>query len=198
VLNAIKQIALLVLDNPLKGACDPYDPHNYDDVYAAQYGGFGEGEGRGGYGGGDRGYGGRGGGPVGASRMGGGGPPRGGMRGYRDDRGGRGAGGGAYHDPNYVAGSNGGRHEEYDQEYSEEDRTTTQVTIPKEYAGAIIGKGGSRIRRIRAESGANITIDEALPGAADRIITITGGSGQIRMAQYLLQQSVKDHGDRKF
>jgi len=91
-------------------------------------------------------------------------------------------------DPNYVAGSNGGRHEEYDQEYSEEDRTTTQVTIPKEYAGAIIGKGGSRIRRIRAESGANITIDEALPGAADRIITITGGSGQIRMAQYLLQQ----------
>ncbi len=57
-----------------------------------------------------------------------------------------------------------------------------------QYAGAIIGKGGSRIRRIRADSGASITIDEALPGATDRIITISGAPGQIRMAQYLLQQ----------
>jgi heterogeneous nuclear ribonucleoprotein K len=68
------------------------------------------------------------------------------------------------------------------------------VTIPKEFAGAIIGKGGSRIRRIREESGATITIDEALPGAPDRIITIAGDSNQIKMAQFLLQQSVKEHG----
>jgi heterogeneous nuclear ribonucleoprotein K len=80
----------------------------------------------------------------------------------------------------------------------DEEKETTQVTIPKEYAGAIIGKGGSRIHRIRSESGATINIAEAEEGAADRIITIIGGAGQIRMAQYLLQQSVKDHGDRKY
>lgn len=65
---------------------------------------------------------------------------------------------------------------------------STQVTIPKELAGAIIGKAGSRIRRIRAESGAGIEIAEPLAGAADRIITITGTPQRIQKAQYLLQQ----------
>ena len=55
-------------------------------------------------------------------------------------------------------------------------------------AGAIIGKGGNRIRKVRMESGAEITIDEPLPGSTDRIITISGLSNQIQMAQYLLQQ----------
>lgn len=55
-------------------------------------------------------------------------------------------------------------------------------------AGAIIGKGGARIREIRSESGAGITIEEPLPGSNDRIITITGQPSQIKMAQYLLQQ----------
>ncbi|ALC41427.1 bl, partial [Drosophila busckii] len=65
---------------------------------------------------------------------------------------------------------------------------STQVTIPKDLAGAIIGKGGGRIRRIRNESSAYITIDEPLPGSNDRIITISGTPKQIQMAQYLLQQ----------
>lgn len=89
------------------------------------------------------------------------------------------------------------------------DKTSTQVTIPKDVscrmihakadakflsssssqlAGAIIGKGGGRIRRIRSESNAFIQIDEALPGSTDRIITITGTSKQIQAAQYMLQQ----------
>lgn len=55
-------------------------------------------------------------------------------------------------------------------------------------AGAIIGQGGARIRKIRSESGAGITIEEPLPGSIDRIITITGQPSQIKMAQYLLQQ----------
>ena len=54
-------------------------------------------------------------------------------------------------------------------------------------AGAIIGKGGSRIRQIRQESGAGITIDEPMAGSQDRIITITGTQDQIQNAQYLLQ-----------
>jgi len=46
-------------------------------------------------------------------------------------------------------------------------------------AGAIIGKGGGRIRRIRNESSAYITIDEPLPNSNDRIITISGTPKQM-------------------
>ncbi|XP_006610127.2 heterogeneous nuclear ribonucleoprotein K-like [Apis dorsata] len=74
-------------------------------------------------------------------------------------------------------------------------KTTTQVTIPKDLAGAIIGKGGARIRKVRSDSGAGITIDEPLSGSNDRIITITGLPSQIQMAQYLLQQSVHENAD---
>ncbi|XP_078688015.1 heterogeneous nuclear ribonucleoprotein K-like isoform X1 [Branchiostoma floridae x Branchiostoma belcheri] len=77
---------------------------------------------------------------------------------------------------------------------------STQVTIPKELAGSIIGRGGSRIRSIRERSEAQIKIDEPLPGSTDRIITISGNDDQIRNAQFLLQNSVRgdslmgDHG----
>ena len=70
---------------------------------------------------------------------------------------------------------------------------TQKVTIPKDMAGAIIGPGGSRIRKIRNDSKATIEIDEAAPGSAERIITITGSKRQIQMAQYLLQQSVREN-----
>nr|XP_057925827.1 heterogeneous nuclear ribonucleoprotein K isoform X2 [Doryrhamphus excisus] len=68
---------------------------------------------------------------------------------------------------------------------------TTQVTIPKDLAGSIIGKGGQRIKQIRHDSGASIKIDEPLEGSEDRIITIVGTQDQIQNAQYLLQNSVK-------
>ncbi|KAM3867788.1 heterogeneous nuclear ribonucleoprotein K [Diretmus argenteus] len=70
---------------------------------------------------------------------------------------------------------------------------TTQVTIPKDLAGSIIGKGGQRIKHIRHESGASIKIDEPLEGSEDRIITINGTQDQIQNAQYLLQSSVKQY-----
>ncbi|XP_069786152.1 heterogeneous nuclear ribonucleoprotein K isoform X2 [Narcine bancroftii] len=70
---------------------------------------------------------------------------------------------------------------------------TTQVTIPKDLAGSIIGKGGMRIKQIRHESGASIKIDEPLEGSEDRIITITGTQDQIQNAQYLLQNSVRQY-----
>ncbi|XP_060871962.1 heterogeneous nuclear ribonucleoprotein K homolog isoform X1 [Metopolophium dirhodum] len=68
---------------------------------------------------------------------------------------------------------------------------STQVTIPKDLAGAIIGKAGARIRRIRQDSGAGITIGEPTEGSDERIITINGTDSQIQMAQYLLQQCVQ-------
>uniref|UniRef100_A0A2K6LJ15 Heterogeneous nuclear ribonucleoprotein K n=1 Tax=Rhinopithecus bieti TaxID=61621 RepID=A0A2K6LJ15_RHIBE len=72
---------------------------------------------------------------------------------------------------------------------------TTQVTIPKDLAGFIIGKGGQQIKQIRLEAGASIKIDEPLEGSEDRIITITGTQDQIQNSQYLLQNSVKQYAD---
>uniref|UniRef100_A0A2K6N8B7 Heterogeneous nuclear ribonucleoprotein K n=1 Tax=Rhinopithecus roxellana TaxID=61622 RepID=A0A2K6N8B7_RHIRO len=75
---------------------------------------------------------------------------------------------------------------------------TTQVTIPKDLAGFIIGKGGQQIKQIHLESGASIKIDEPLEGSEDRIITITGTQDQIQNSQYLLQNSVKQYYSGKF
>ncbi|XP_036602642.1 heterogeneous nuclear ribonucleoprotein K-like isoform X2 [Trichosurus vulpecula] len=75
---------------------------------------------------------------------------------------------------------------------------TTQVTIHKDLAGSIIGKGGQRIKQIRHESGASIKIDETLEGSEDRIITIRGTQDQIRNAQYLLRNSVKQYSGKFF
>uniref|UniRef100_A0A915C9R4 K Homology domain-containing protein n=2 Tax=Parascaris univalens TaxID=6257 RepID=A0A915C9R4_PARUN len=67
---------------------------------------------------------------------------------------------------------------------------TTQVTIPNELGGTIIGKGGERINRIREESGAHIVVEPQQPNS-ERIITISGSHAQIQTAQYLLQQCVR-------
>lgn len=75
------------------------------------------------------------------------------------------------------------------------DNQTTQVTIPKEFGGAIIGRGGERIRNIRQQSGADVKMAEPAEGSTDRLITLTGNSQQIQHAQYLMQQCVREHGD---
>merc|ERR1719411_1847182 len=145
-----------------------------------QFGGGGRG-GRGGYGGdmggfggGDRGFGG----------------------GFGGGRGGRGGGQG-FGRQSMDSDSFGGASGSLSFDQTEEDQgptETTQVTIPNELAGAIIGPGGQRIRKIRLESKASITIDEPASGSNERIITISGSRKQIQTAQYLLQQSVREHG----
>ncbi|XP_068146081.1 uncharacterized protein HnRNP-K isoform X2 [Drosophila tropicalis] len=120
--------------------------------------------------------------------LGGGGANNGGSGGGFNASGGAGNAGGG--------GSNGSSNAATNIPQGHDPNSSTQVTIPKELAGAIIGKGGGRIRRIRNESSAYITIDEPLPNSNDRIITISGTPKQIQMAQYLLQQSVHENGRR--
>lgn len=287
VVNCVATIMDLLETAPPKGFNNPYDPHNFDEYYAQEYGGFtsleaggvgmgrqnrdgrdSRGMGRGGRGGGMGrgsrgmgsdfgGLGGRGGGlggRGGRSGMGGGlgglggglgGGMGGGIRGgggamggrggssgsrgrgmdnYNQSRGGMvGSGGGSSggmgglssltgglggNQGNMGGGMSGGMGGGADNFASDtmggnqgmmfgnQQTTTTQVSIPKDLAGAIIGKGGCRIRQIRQESGAGITIDEAQPGSNDRIITITGNQDQIQNAQYLLQMSVKQYSGR--
>ena len=56
-------------------------------------------------------------------------------------------------------------------------------------AGAVIGKGGNRIKQIQAETGTLIKLDEADVEGEERVITISGYPDEIKYAQYLLQQS---------
>ncbi|CAM4714214.1 heterogeneous nuclear ribonucleoprotein K isoform X4 [Rhinichthys klamathensis goyatoka] len=246
VVQCIRTMLELIVEAPIKGRAQQYDPNFYDETY--DYGGFStmyEERGRrpmGGFSSRGRGSGG------GFDRM----PPSGGRGGHHmqnrrdyDDmsprrgppppqRGGRGGGrpprnmpmGPPHHrrgDDQYSYSSQRGHMEErrhgerrgrndryggsmndgYDNNsswdssyqsggrssYSEGPVITTQVTIPKDLAGSIIGKGGQRIKQIRHESGASIKIDEPLQGSEDRIITITGTQDQIQNAQYLLQNS---------
>ncbi|XP_056319028.1 heterogeneous nuclear ribonucleoprotein K isoform X2 [Danio aesculapii] len=231
VVQCIKTMLELIVEAPIKGRAQQYDPNFYDETY--DYGGFGvmyeergrrpmggfSSRGRSSGGGFDRmPSGGRGGGHHMQSRRDyddisprRGPPPsqRGGGRGPRPPR----NMGPPHHrrsDDQYYSSQRGhmderrhgerrGRNDRYGgsmndgyggrSSYSDGPVITTQVTIPKDLAGSIIGKGGQRIKQIRHESGASIKIDEPLQGSEDRIITITGTQDQIQNAQYLLQNS---------
>ncbi|XP_014786470.1 heterogeneous nuclear ribonucleoprotein K isoform X2 [Octopus bimaculoides] len=265
VIACINVIYELLEMAPPKGVNQPYDPHNYDEYYAHDYGGYtiaegGRGKlprgappppprggvsplmspqirGRGTAGGmGDMGMGGSGsmsrgglpsltGGrnnmgaalPYGSGGGGSGGrddglQELGGMRnamngsmGARAGRGGdnrfgnpaRGNSGQGFYggQQNFAQDSMGGMGNQ-GMMFGMEQTTTTQVTIPKELAGAIIGRCGTRITDVRRQSGAQVVIDEALPGSSDRIITITGTQEQIDAAQFLLQSSVRKYSDK--
>lgn len=210
-IESLKIIVDLLKSTPIKGPVHNYDPHNFDDVYADEYGGFGSGSAAAGGQGGMRG-----GGQTRFDQRGGGGnrfggekslnregnrPPRAsGTRDFIDPWAHNGSNannqigsnfGGSFNDSSNFMSSNGNNGNGSSVEM--ENKSSTQVTIPKDLAGAIIGKGGGRIRRIRSESNAFIQIDEALPGSTDRIITITGTAKQIQTAQYMLQQSVREN-----
>lgn len=254
-LTALNDIIGLIQGTPIKGPVHNYDPHNYDDMYAEEYGGYGIGGGGGGNfrnGRGSNAGGNSGGNAGGFDRRerfnergggGGGGGGRGYDRGNDRNRGGMsrdrefinpwaqnvngnqmggnafgggaglGMGGMGAMNQGGLGGNmgsmpnmgnmgnmgnlgnmgNGNMGNFGAQNTSMDNKTSTQVTIPKDLAGAIIGKGGGRIRRIRNESNAFIQIDEALPGSTDRIITITGSQKEIQAAQYMLQQSVREN-----
>ncbi|GMT26791.1 hypothetical protein PFISCL1PPCAC_18088, partial [Pristionchus fissidentatus] len=183
--DAAKTIMETVRDIPVKGHTKQYDTMNYDPSYINEYGGFAP----------------MGGAPFRGPPMGGnGGPPGGpGMFPPQGGRGGRGGGGPMGGAPpmgggppfppsnnfppmggNFGGGGAGGP----------PASITTQVTIPSELGGTIIGRGGERINRIREESGAHIVL-EPHTGAEERIITISGSQTQIHAAQYLLQTCVR-------
>jgi len=189
VSDTIQQIIEIATSAGIKGSVQPYDPYHFDDFNAPEYGGFGD----------PRNPNMRGSGPMSVPRGYGGGrrggPPSFGGSGGGSRNSGRGGGGGnnnnwdSHLDPTFAGQPNTSR--------SEGERTTQQVSIPKDLAGSIIGTQGHRIRAIRAQSGAQIIIaSEVQPGSNDRIITITGTQEQIQNAQYLLQMSVRQHSGK--
>ena len=69
---------------------------------------------------------------------------------------------------------------------------TSQMRVPKNKAGAILGQGGKRIQRIQAESGARkIWLDNIVNENNEKILTIEGTDDQIEQARLLLGQSMR-------
>ncbi|XP_015489559.1 poly(rC)-binding protein 3 isoform X5 [Parus major] len=71
--------------------------------------------------------------------------------------------------------------------------STHELTIPNDLIGCIIGRQGTKINEIRQMSGAQIKIANATEGSSERQITITGTPANISLAQYLInarQQAV--------
>ncbi|XP_067425980.1 poly(rC)-binding protein 3-like isoform X3 [Emydura macquarii macquarii] len=64
-----------------------------------------------------------------------------------------------------------------------------ELTIPNDLIGCIIGRQGSKINEIRQMSGAQIKIANATEGSAERQVTITGSPANISLAQYLINAS---------
>ena len=180
IVAALAPIMQLVVSTDIKGAYQPYDPYNFDGFYAHEYGGYGSERDVLGFNGMPRS------GPRGRGRGSFGGRGRGSFGG----RGGMGGGGFGGNMDNF-GGSSGG---DYPLGDADDDGPvqTTKVTIPKDMGGAIIGPGGSRIRRIRMDSKADIKIAESIEGSDERIITISGTERNIQTAQYLLQQCVRE------
>jgi len=65
--------------------------------------------------------------------------------------------------------------------------TVMEITAPNDICGAIIGKGGSRVREVRQASGATVSFSEG-DKDSDRVITISGTQGQVQTAQQLITQ----------
>ncbi|XP_028399071.1 heterogeneous nuclear ribonucleoprotein K-like [Dendronephthya gigantea] len=198
IVDCVQNICETLRETPTKGQINLYDPSQVGSFHG-DFGGFhqGGGFGRGGRGRGGRGGRGRGGGRVYTGRSGNsggggpnfgpgpmeGGPPPGGMFGGGQMP-------GDFPVDNFNANPGA---QQFDP-----NSTTTQVTIPKDLAGSIIGPGGNRINRIRRDTGANIKIDEPMPGSNDRIITISGTQDQINHGQYLMQKCVREYSGKKF
>ncbi|XP_010214904.1 PREDICTED: poly(rC)-binding protein 3-like isoform X3 [Tinamus guttatus] len=65
-----------------------------------------------------------------------------------------------------------------------------ELTIPNDLIGCIIGRQGSKINEIRQMSGAQIKIANATEGSAERQVTITGSPANISLAQYLINARI--------
>jgi predicted RNA-binding protein YlqC (UPF0109 family) len=70
--------------------------------------------------------------------------------------------------------------------------STQKIAIPTQCAGSIIGRGGSVIRDLRAQSGTNISIADPDPAQPhERVVTLTGSPQGIQTAVYLISQLVE-------
>lgn len=191
IVGALQNILGILENEPLKGGSTLYDPSYVHQTGFDNYNSYSGPPGRG----------------RGMSR-GGGGRGRGGPR--NDFGGHQGYGGGGFgqdfnnsHDQGFGGGFDkfGGGYgpnsnfsnDGWNSGNSFGSSESTQVTVTNDMAGAIIGRGGERIRGIRQKSGADIKFADSEKDNKERLVTIKGSREQIQHAQYLMQQCVREH-----
>ncbi|KAF9958032.1 hypothetical protein BGZ65_001717 [Modicella reniformis] len=68
--------------------------------------------------------------------------------------------------------------------------TALRSIVSTKDAGVIIGKAGKNVSEIREQSGAKVTISEMVPGAYERILTVSGPLDTVAKAYSLVAQKV--------
>lgn len=64
--------------------------------------------------------------------------------------------------------------------------TTVELSIPQAYLSHVYGENNNNLSQIRQVSGANVTVHDPKPGAAEGIIVVSGTSDQAHAAQSLI------------
>jgi heterogeneous nuclear rnp K-like protein 2 len=69
-----------------------------------------------------------------------------------------------------------------------------KIAIRTVCSGCVLGKGGSIIKELRAQSGTNISLADPDPETPnERIVTITGPPSNIQHAIYLIREAVEKY-----
>ncbi|KAG0299841.1 hypothetical protein BGZ98_009715 [Dissophora globulifera] len=68
--------------------------------------------------------------------------------------------------------------------------TALRSIVSTKDAGVIIGKSGKNVSEIREQSGAKVTISEMIPGAYERILTVSGPLDTVAKAYSLVAQKI--------
>ena len=75
-----------------------------------------------------------------------------------------------------------------------EAAVSQKIAIPTVCSGCVLGKGGSIIKELRAQSGTNISLADPEPTTPnERVVTITGTPTAIQHAIYLIREAVEKY-----
>ncbi|KAJ2493862.1 Poly(rC)-binding protein 2 [Coemansia sp. RSA 2050] len=70
-----------------------------------------------------------------------------------------------------------------------------KLVIPDSVAGRLIGRKGSYLLSLEAQSGAQISLSPRVPNMTDRIVTVVGRAGEVSAACKLIKDSVQSFED---
>ncbi|KAJ1973104.1 hypothetical protein H4R35_004294 [Dimargaris xerosporica] len=89
-------------------------------------------------------------------------------------------------------------HQNYDDYHRANYSEQTQLTIPSQYAGIVIGKGGESLKRLERDYHVKIQVDqEPNPGTDEKTITIYGNRlDDVDFAKRMIEAKVSDYNDK--
>jgi hypothetical protein len=75
---------------------------------------------------------------------------------------------------------------------------SVELLVPESAVGLLLGKGGSAINAMAAESGARIRLlNESDPETGQRVVLLRGGSAEVDKAQLLLEAKLNESAERE-